>query len=640
MKKNILKQMMGSLEKSNNKHPILLDPTPPQYVYRVDTRPPDVIFREGFRNLGNVRNFFEHIVSTNFGQSYFVSFSDTPTAAIRFFGSWLRAYVPQHPREAYLYEVRADDHFYNARGTGENLIDIIRTDRVTYESGDYDMARMGLNALRTSFSYQREWFSDGPVLGTSIRSAWRVDAVPIDPTHVHHPAGRVVETTRIHEPEILNEHYVELPTHANPNPWTPQAVAPFRLSVPQTANVADVSEGASASYAFACPDWSSVSNNLKTNIANSSNISPLDKCIFEETNEYSWDKIPLLAPSYGKEYQNLELYLTNNKGKNFVMYGYNMPKHSFTYVEETQKDEVTSLYENRTNNGVLPNFIFHYDTQERIVMNKTSGDDLSYCLTAIKTPVAGVFKLMSHVATNNHPEQKWFLVPMAKNTGLQNKRSTSYRYRISSLIFPNNKSGIYRRTNSTDQGLYLIAEGAVTSEFEELFLEIANDKTDFSFLTQRAALTHFSEIKLEWVDNNGSIYSPLLSGWSYNKRANPYKFFYDFKSEAIFFVEDNGDTYILTNNRSRSLYSWDWISWIKKPLSRVWIDTEKWFFSVRGRRQRKFINENYRIIRSHYNNDYLKVIYSGAKWGGWYTTDVPTEPNSIREFDLTFYFDR
>ncbi|WP_051619168.1 hypothetical protein [[Mycoplasma] collis] len=237
MKKNILKQMIGTLKKSENKHPILLDPAPPQYIYRVDTGPPEVVFREGFRNLGNVRNFFEHIVSTNFGQSYFVSFSDTPTAAIRFFGSWLRAYVPQHPRETYLYEVKADNHFYNARFTSENLIDVIRNDQVTYESGDYDMARMGLNALRTSFSYQRKWFSDGPVLVTSIRSTWRVDAVPIDPALVHHPAVIVVETTRIHDPEILNEHYVELPTHTNPNTWTPQVVAPFRLSVSQTANV-------------------------------------------------------------------------------------------------------------------------------------------------------------------------------------------------------------------------------------------------------------------------------------------------------------------------------------------------------------------------------------------------------------------
>ncbi|WP_051619166.1 hypothetical protein [[Mycoplasma] collis] len=52
------------------------------------------------------------------------------------------------------------------------------------------------------------------------------------------------------------------------------------------------------------------------------------------------------------------------------MYGYNKPKHSFTYVEEKQKEEVLSMYENKTNNGVLPNFIFYYNTQERIVMNK------------------------------------------------------------------------------------------------------------------------------------------------------------------------------------------------------------------------------------------------------------------------------
>ncbi|WP_051619127.1 hypothetical protein [[Mycoplasma] collis] len=636
MKKNILKQITGTLKSSKNKIPTLSYQNPPKFIYRIDTRSPNVVFKEGFKNLGNVRNFFEHIVSTNFEQSYFVSFSDTPTAAIRFFGSWLRAYVPQHPREAYLYEVRADDHFYNARGTGENLIDIIRTDRVTYESGDYDMARMGLNALRTSFSYQREWFSDGPVLGTSIRSAWRVDAVPIDPTHVHHPTGRVVETTRIHEPEILNEHYVELPTHANPNPWTPQAVAPFRLPVPQMANVADVSEGTSASYAFACLEWKNQINELKTNEINID--LPFDKCIFKETNQYDITKIPLFSPSYNMGHQNFKIHLTNEIGEVFYLYGYNKPNIPISFTNAAEKNEI--LKENKNNENDRPNFIFHYDTQERIVMNKTSDNDLSYSLTAIKTSVAGVYKLMSHVATNNNLEQKWFLVLMDKNNNLQNKKSTNYRYRISSLIFPNNKSGIYKRKNSTDQSLYLIAEGALTSEYEELFLEIANNKTDFSFLTPKAALTHFSEIKLEWVDDNGEIYSPLLSGWSNPGKSKPYKFFYDFKSEAIFSVEDNGEVYVLKNNNTSSITGWNWISWVKKPLSNVWIDTEKWFFSVRGRRQRKFINENYRIIRSHYNNDYLKVIYSGTNWGGWYTTDIADETNSINEFNLSWSFDK
>ncbi|HFO5003287.1 TPA: pertussis toxin-like subunit ArtA, partial [Escherichia coli] len=32
-----------------------------QFVYRIDSRPPDVVFRDGFRSHGNNRNLQQHI---------------------------------------------------------------------------------------------------------------------------------------------------------------------------------------------------------------------------------------------------------------------------------------------------------------------------------------------------------------------------------------------------------------------------------------------------------------------------------------------------------------------------------------------------------------------------------------------------
>lgn len=57
----------------------------PRFVYRIDTRPPERIFEQGFQTHGNVRDFFTHILGRRITDDGFVSASETPTAALRYF---------------------------------------------------------------------------------------------------------------------------------------------------------------------------------------------------------------------------------------------------------------------------------------------------------------------------------------------------------------------------------------------------------------------------------------------------------------------------------------------------------------------------------------------------------------------------
>ncbi|WP_025755715.1 hypothetical protein [Mycoplasmopsis cricetuli] len=622
MEKQTNKKYINSntiLSRHFNKHDSQQNPNTPRFVYRVDTRPPEIIFREGFRNLGDIRNFFEHIVSTNFGQSWFVSFAETPTAAIRYFGSWLRPHVPTHPRVGYLYEVRADQYFYNARQTGESLLDLIYNDDVTYDEGDRDMANMGIRALRTSFSYQREWFSDGPVAATSVRSAWRIDAVPVAPGHASHPVGRVVETTRIHEPEILNQDYLDEETQANPNPWTPSAAMPVHLSVPEVFNVGDISEGVSGAFGFTCPDWGS---NYESN-------SKFHNCIFEEYNYYKYTHMPHKTPSYKSEASDIELILSNKNNIAYEVFGKNIPNSYVSIFDISKKAELHAL---KSSNGDLV-YHFYYDTQERITLKQNNfNSDLTFSLTPKQTDTAGVYKIVTQVSTNNHIEQKWILIPI-------NEELT--KFRVSSRIFPNIKNGLFRKKDATDHTLYLLPlDNSINiNDYEELFIEIDFKKTDATFITQRVCEKFFSDIALEWfVDNQ--YYTPLLSGWSKAGRSENYKFFYDFDTSVIFYVNEKAETFTLFNKRVSLFYDWDWVEWHKKSIkdSKTW--EYKWYFSKRNLSSTSINNLNYRIIRSAKYNDYLKVIYGGSKWGGWYTTKYFNESNSVREFVLTDDFDK
>lgn len=85
------------------------------FVYRVDTRPPDVIFAQGFNSWGDNLNLQQHLRGhscTPSGESAFIStttsLSETNSIARQYFSSRSGS-----GRRYYRYRIRADINFYN-----------------------------------------------------------------------------------------------------------------------------------------------------------------------------------------------------------------------------------------------------------------------------------------------------------------------------------------------------------------------------------------------------------------------------------------------------------------------------------------------------------------------------------------------
>ncbi|HDX6426021.1 TPA: pertussis toxin-like subunit ArtA, partial [Escherichia coli] len=94
-----------------------------QYVYRVDGRPPDVVFRDGFRSHGNNRNLQQHIrgdsCAAGSRDSAFIAtttdINETYNIARQYFSNSLF-----HGR-LYRYRIRANNIFYPL-GPSVNLL--------------------------------------------------------------------------------------------------------------------------------------------------------------------------------------------------------------------------------------------------------------------------------------------------------------------------------------------------------------------------------------------------------------------------------------------------------------------------------------------------------------------------------------
>lgn len=622
-----------------------------KYVWRVDTRPPSVIFEQGFQNLGPERDFFGHIVSTNFGQSFFVAASENPTAAMRFFGSWFRENVPDHPREAYLYQIRANNLIYDARLTGENLYDYVMSGDVSYDEGDRDIARMGLRALRTSFAYQREFFSDGPIPREQIRSAFRLDEVPIQSSHVHHPSGRVIGTTRINEPEIFNPHYQDLDSSSNDEPWMPPTaltLTPLHLRVPEGAVAADVAEGVHSSLGFFCHEFEPGPSGPRKR---------------RETQGINGDNHSHLTGFAKNNYKN---YYDNNsaKGKGLTCSGefvQSISKIQFfsEFADSASDKRSTEVYLIDNDNNLfkltLPNsqvlpgasfFLtknlkqklvkFYYDSYQRICSNQGYElKSLEFALTSVKTNVAGVFQLKIQLAVTNDKNQRWKLKPIDK---------TFKKYRLSSETFDISDNGIFYDPNRVldSNNLFLTTIKNGSHNLKELYLFIGDlnekDKTYPGFVTSCYALTHFVDLGLKWACGS-NFYQPLINGWSQYGNPPPYSLLYDYRTEMIFFFSKKLEIFALYNKRDANKNSWDWIMWIKISNLLVADQRYKWYFSRRKIQTKDVLGNHLRAIRSSENNDWLKIIPTGSNWGGWYTSQWEKENNSSKSFVINGDFD-
>lgn len=97
-----------------------------EFVYRVDSRPPDVIFRDGFNSHGNNRNLQQHIRGDSCATGSRDSFYIATTSDINETYRIARQYYSSSGffGRMYRYRIRADNHFYSLRPSVDYLTSV------------------------------------------------------------------------------------------------------------------------------------------------------------------------------------------------------------------------------------------------------------------------------------------------------------------------------------------------------------------------------------------------------------------------------------------------------------------------------------------------------------------------------------
>lgn len=577
----------------------------PKLIYRIDSRPPEEIFNHGFRPWGSNNNFFHHILGYSLGdeipedrRSGIISASDSPDSSLRFFGGMLNN--PFEGLQYYLYEIRADENVYSAQRTASFYQQRIRTGLINFEEGDLETAIDAVDSIYREFAYQREWFNVGPIPRERIRSAWRVDSVPINPIHIRHQQDTVYFTPRINDPEIRNDHYIDANTYANNLPYTEGATiqTTSRVSIPNELLESDASGGVGSSLGFAC----SLPRSERRDKRSIDKIS----CYFDKKLIHSDLKNKIYKPQILSDVFYSKVYLMTARTKEILML-------SFKDV----KNKNIAILENVKNINKVPSFI--YDSFHCLNW-KPSDKEYSYALTPVYSGFQNEYDISYAIAATNDESQKWIIEKVTNhNTDIDLFRIKSMKIKDFSI-----------QRSIRDNTLHLRSINNHDSNYEEVYIVIGNNYCDTCILLPQNPPTKLLDIGLSWYYQNQNYVIIPESGWSKASIQLKNTFFYDINTYKILYINKAGKIFALYNKRKSN--RWDWVNWANSNLSKTDDKRYMWYFQNDQWKIKDGIN--YRNIRSFQNNDYLRVIVSGSSWGGCYTINSPTDTNSIALFRI------
>lgn len=584
----------------------------PRLIYRIDSRPPEEIFEHGFRAWGTNTNFFRHILGYSLGGdlsesegSAFISASDSPDSSLRFFGGMLNE--PGDPLEYYLYEIRADNTVYSALRTASFYQQRINTGLVDFQD-ETDMETMidAVDSIFGEFAYQREWFSVGPIPRERVRSAWRIDSVPIDPHHIRHQRS-VYYTPRINEPEELNTHYVDGNTYANELPYTDGATltTTSRVSVPSELVEADASGGVGSSLGFACSPSSSP--RIQLDGSNSIDNKPIRemKCYFDKNKITKEFKKPKKSPFIFSAVLKFKLYLKGSK-----------TNQEFVLSLKTDKSTNYAVLEETKNVSKTPDFI--YDVYNCFSWNDHN-TKLSYALSPVNIGLVDEYDVAYTVATVNDSSQKWKLDIVQNNHNNTLLRILSWNLWDFSL-----------QRNTKTNKIYLRPIKEANGDYEELYVNIVEGKCDNCVLLPQENETKLVDIGLWWMWENINYSIIPETGRSQQGHVEKNKFFYDLNTYKILYINKQSKIFALKNNRQG--YNWNWVAWLPSNLEKTSNKKFKWYFENDKFDQGSDVN--YRNIRSFENNDWLWVTIYGSNWGSLFTTNLNQQIRSLALFRI------
>ena len=127
-------------------------PNPPQFVYRVDFREPELIFQTGMKSYGPCENVFYHVQGRNCKEktSAFISTTSNEEKAADFGRRKLEE--DRTKQSIYVYKIRADQRFYSADYSLMSAADIYLQAGNAKNSQKY-------RELAEQYRSQEEWFA-------------------------------------------------------------------------------------------------------------------------------------------------------------------------------------------------------------------------------------------------------------------------------------------------------------------------------------------------------------------------------------------------------------------------------------------------------------------------------------------------
>ena len=539
-----------------------------------------------------------------------ISASDSPDSSLRFFGGMLNE--PEDPLEYYLYEIRANDFVYSAERTASFYHQRISTGLIDFEEGDMQIAIDAVDAIFREFAYQREWFNVGPIPRERVRAAWRIDSVPILPTHIRHQRRTVYYTPRINEPEFLNEHFIDINTYANDLPYTEGAtiVTPSTVSVPSELVESDATGGVSSSLGFACSLNPESPHKSKRSLNSDEKL----KCYYDTKKVIeNLDLIPSPPVKFSEVYPT-KIYLKGSKSnKEFVLSKSDNTKSYFPELVELKDAQKA------------PEFI--YDVFQCISWTNENFE-FSWAITPqMIGRIQTYYDLNYSVASINNPYQKWRLEAI-----LNKPDECLFRIRNIEL-----HDFCLKREIKTNK-IWLRSITEKDDSYEDLYLVIADNKSETCILLSQESKTKLVDLSLSWFYQNINYVPTPENERSKQSKPEYDSFFYDLKTCKIIYIDKvdpiKRKIFALFNNRQ--LYNWNWVKWMKSDLKVTDDNRYRWYFQ-----NWKWEEDDmpYRNIRSYYDNDYLRVVLYGINWGSLYTTNYSSDYNSIAIFRISPYAD-
>lgn len=588
----------------------------PKYVYRVDRRSPEEIFRNGFTPLGTNNNLITHILGhsisrhTNLhNRSYFISTSDNIDSAVRRFGV-LSSVDHDENTEYYVYKIRANKLVYSVLKTINYFLSRIKKRNISFQFGDYVLAQEIVQHYFRNFAYLNEWVNVGEIEPTRIKSAQKINFIDLNKNHLENFRDTCKKFIEIDDEEIYNIAFSDEETCANFLPYNIEYSNNPKtnlLSLTDTLFLTDVGGGVWNSLAFAC-DLDIESNNYllwreRERIENS----PFGHCHIDLAlinkilnNNYDLDVYKESKPIYSL------IHLFNELENNNYLLSWSQINNKYT--ANLVNEEINGCYA-------------IYDNYQRIAL-QSSSNNISYCLTAVPTDAKSIYEIDFKVATTNDYNQKFYFE-------LYRNDAEKILLRVKSKAHKN--YSLHVKKNEVFKKLYLLDNNKPNESFNEIYIEISKNKTLSNFVLQQRAATQLLDVRLAWTYARQYYIPNPENGYSTSSVPQEKMFFYDLNTFKIVYVNKNNETFFLYNKRyPHSSPKWDWIRWTRNQFFDNNENREKWYFEFDSTSLKKE-HMNFKMIRSFENNDWLKVMLFGANWGSFLTTNIQND-DSINTF--------